>query len=217
MPVEEITQETADAVIEDLLSEAKMFVVTKDSLPIELAFRVIFDGARIVGVRGLPSGAQAYGGYFQGLGPVLLAPKGWKALLRPKGQVQLVAHEGDHGGQAYADPKFAIWYVQHTETRALYEAEAYGTGVEIEWACTGQIPARVEDLPHAMREGYALTSGDLELAQGLLEQRATSTVNGVIATRLGRLAIRRLYQLQPRALHPDAVARILAGSPGLLS
>lgn len=214
---EEISQATADTVTGELTRAARMFIVTKDSLPIELAFRVIFDGARVVGVQGLPDGETALNAYFQGLGPVLLAPPGWKARMPPAEQVKIVAHEGTHGGQAYADPKMAIWYVQHLEARAMYEAEAYGTGVEITFALTGQIPARIEDLPHAMREGYALTPADIELAQGLLEQRATSVVNGVIATRLGRLAIKRMHQLQPRALHPEALAAIRAGSPGLLS
>lgn len=214
---EEITQATADVVTGEITRAARMFIITKDSLPLELAFRVVFDGARVLGIEGLPDGAAALDDYFQGIGPVLLAPAGWKVKVKPAGQVKIVAHEGTHGGQAYADPKMPIWYVQHTEARAVYEAEAYGTGVEIDFALTGQIPARVDELPHAMREGYALTADDIALAQGHLEQRATSVANGVIATRLGRLAIRRLYQLQPRALHPDAVARILAGSPGLLS
>lgn len=214
---EEITQATADAITDELLSTSKMFVVTKDSVPTELAFRVVFDGARLVGVEGLPSGAQAHDEYFQGIGPVLLVPKGWKQKLSPRAQVRIIAHECTHGGQMYADPKMLVWYVQHTEARGAYEEEAFGSGFELDYLCDAVVPARLEDLDHAERQGYALTPADLELVRGLGEQRVTSIAHGVIATRTGRLVARRLFQLQPGALHPDAVARILVGSPGLLS
>lgn len=214
---EEITQKVADDLIAALLRRARMFVVEKDSELFDLAARVVFDGARFVGIDGLPTSRQFIDDYFQGIGPVLLAPPGWKAKVPPARQVGLVVHEGTHAGQLYADVKMAVWYLAHREARAGYEAEAYGAGYEWEYALTGQIPARVEDLPHALREGYALTPGDVELAKGLLEQRAASLANGVIATAMGRAAISLLWRRAPACLHPDAVARILAGSPGLLS
>lgn len=218
MSVEELTQANADTITTELTRSALMLVMTKDSLPVELAFRVVFDGAAVVGVKGLPTGEQAYGNYFQGIGPLLLAPKNWKQTNSPNFQVKIVAHECTHGGQFYSDPlHMPSWYVQHTEARAVYESEAFGTGFELHFAFTGELPEKLEDLAHAEREGYALKSGDLELVTGMSEQRVTSVSKGVIVTVMGRKAIRRIWQLQPNALHPDAVAKIMVGSPGLLS
>ncbi len=218
MTVEALTQANADIITSEMTRSALMIVVTKDSIPLELAFRVVFDGAAAVGVKGLPTGEQAYGRFFQGLGPVLLAPKAWKVTCTPAFQVIIIAHECTHGGQFYTDPiHMPAWYVGKTEARGLYEAEAYGTGIEIEFAFTNTLPAKLEDLPHAVREGYALTPDDITFVQGLMEQRATSVFNGVIVTVMGRRAIKRIWELQPKALHPEAVAKIKLRSPGLLS
>lgn len=214
---EEVTQSTADTITRELLTKSMMFEVSKDNVPTELAARVVFDGARFVGVEGLPTAEQFLNDYFQGIGPLFLVPKGWRSRMAPRAQVRIVAHEGTHGGQFFGDPKMVIWYPQHTEARGVYEVEAFGSGDELDFALDGTVPERLDELDHPVREGYALTPADRELVGGLREQRITSIVNGVIATRTGRLAIRRLYQLQPGALHPDAVAKILAGSPGLLS
>lgn len=214
---EEITQQVADTIVNELLESSRMFEVSKDSLPIDLAARVIFDGARFVGVAGLPTARQFMEDYFQGIGPVFLTPKGWRSRLTPRAQIRIVAHECTHGGQLYADPKMLVWYVQHTEARGVYEEEAFGSGFEVDYLVEAAIPSRLEDLDHAERQGYALTAGDLELVRGLGEQRVTSIANGVIATRTGRFVARRLHQLQPGAIHPEALAAIRAGSPGLLS
>lgn len=218
MTHEPLTQANADIITSELARSALMIVVTKDALPIELLYRAVFDGAAVVGVKGLPTGEQAYGNYFQGIGALLLVPKGWKQTNTPAFQVEIIAHEGTHGGQFYADPlHMPAWYVGHTEARGLYESEAYGTGFELRFALTNTIPASINELAHAERQGYALTPKDLELVTGLSEQRVTSVANGVIATVMGRKAIRRIWELQPSALHPDAVAKIKAGSPGLLT
>lgn len=215
---EQLTQENADIITSELTRGALMFLVTKDSLPLDLAFRVVFDGAAVVGVKGLPTAEEAYGDYFQGLGPVLLVPKNWKVRVGPNGQVKVIAHECTHGGQFYSDPlHMPTWYVGHTEARAVYEEEAYGTGAELDFAFTGELPADVIELDHPVRYGYALTEADKTLVRGMAEQRLTSLQHGVISTVMARKAIKRIYELQPGALHPDAVAKIKVGSPGLLS
>lgn len=214
---EEITQQVADTIVNELLESSRMFEVSKDSLPLDLAARVIFDGAKFVGIEGLPSSRQFMEDYFQGIGPVFLVPKGWRSRMPPRRQVRIVGHECTHGGQAYADARMPFWYVGHTEARAVYEEEAFGSGDEIDFAIDGVIPESFGELDHPVREGYALTAGDRTLVAGLREQRLTSISHGVLATRAGRFVVRRLHQLQPGALSPAAVAKVRAGSPGLLS
>lgn len=212
----EIPDAIANKIIDEIIEQARMIEVSKDWKPVELASAVIFDGAKLVGVRGLPTAKEWRENYFSAVGPLLFVPRDWRTSMGGKARLRIVIHEATHTSQFWADARFVPWYVGHTEARAAYEGEAYGTGDEFDFATDGQIAASVDALVHPVREGYAMNDGDKRLVGGMREQHVTSVVNGVITSHWGRYAIQRLWQLAPACLDPRAVATIQAGSPGLL-
>lgn len=213
----EIPSAIADQIIDEIIAEARMIEVSKDWKPVEIVSTLIFDGAKIVGVRGLPAAKEWRENYFSAVGPLLFVPTNWRTSMSGKAKLRIVIHEATHTNQFWADARFVSWYVGHTEARAAYEAEAFGTGDEFDFATDGQIAASINALVHPAREGYAMNDGDKRLVGGMREQHVTSVVNGVITSHWGRYAIQRLWQLAPACLDPRAVETIRAGSPGLLS
>lgn len=213
----EIPDAIADAIIDEIMAEARMIEVSKDWKPVELASALIFDGAKLVGVKGLPTAKEWREGYFSAVGPVLFVPANWRKTVPAKQRLRVVIHEATHTSQFWADARFVPWYVGHTEARAAYEGGAFGTGDEFDFAVDGAIVQSLEALDHPVREGYAMTADDRLLVRGMREQHVTSVVNGAITSRWGRFAIERLYRLAPQCLDAGALATIRAGSPGWLS
>lgn len=187
---------------------------SKASLPWALA-ALAFDAARALGVK-VPSGEQLVRDYGTTIGPSIWPPE---RELDPVSLLVLMVHELTHVKQWWRDPaRMMVWYVQHREMRAgRYEGEAYGQGYAMLWALTGQLPARVEDLPSALVYGYALEADDVALAQSELEQLATSIHHGVIPLGPARKAIAWLYREDPAFLHPDSLAKIQANCPEVLT
>lgn len=213
----EIPSAIADKIIDEIIAEARMIEVSKDWKPIELVSAVIFDGAKLVGVRGLPTAKEWREGYFSAVGPLLFVPANWRANMGGKARLRIVIHEATHTTQFWADARFVPWYVGHTEARAAYEGESFGTGDEFDFAVDGTIAPSLESLDHPVREGYAMNTNDHALVRGMREQHLTSVAAGVLTSRWGRFAIQRLHTLAPQCLDAVAVAAIRAGSPGLLS
>lgn len=213
----EITDRIADAIIDEIIAEARMIEVSKDWKPVEIVSTLIFDGAKIVGVRGLPAAKEWRENYFSAVGPLLFVPANWRKTVPAKQRLRVVIHEATHTSQFWADARFVSWYVGHTEARAAYEGEAFGTGDEFDFAVDGTIAPSLESLDHPVREGYAMTTDDRSLVRGMREQHLTSVAAGVLTSRWGRFAIQRLHTLAPQCLDPHAVEKIRAGSPGLLS
>lgn len=212
----EIPDAIADRIIDEIIAEARMIEVSKEWKPVELASAVIFDGAKLVGVKGLPTAKEWRENYFSAVGPLLFVPASWRSSVPAKQRLRVVIHEATHTSQFWADARFVAWYVGHTEARAAYEGEAFGSGDEFDFAVDGAIAPSLEALEHPVREGYAMNAGDRSLVRGMREQHVTSVVHGVITSHWGRTAIKRLHQLAPQCLNETAVARIRAGSPGLL-
>jgi hypothetical protein len=109
-----------------------------------------------------------------------------------------------------------VWYLQHREKRASYEAGAIAQALAVYWALTGELPASVEELPSALAYGYDLGPDDIALARAELEQEVTAISHGVIPEGPARTTIAAIHAAQPDALDPRAVALIRQHSPGVL-
>jgi hypothetical protein len=208
----EITEATARAV-EQRLTATHGFVVATKGGPLWGAIAATFDVLRALGV-GVPSGRD----FIERFATTILAMVGLPPVrLEPLSLVLLLTHEAVHVVQWYRDPaRFPVWYLQHREKRASYEAGAIAQALAVQWALTGQIPERVEDLPSALAYGYDLGPDDLALARAELEQEVTAIAAGVIPEGPARTTIAAIHAAQPDALDPRAVALIRANSPGVL-
>jgi hypothetical protein len=210
-----INQATADVVIDALLAKRGMVLMSKDH-PLGVGIGIVFDGLRLARVN-VPSGEEFRRRFFTGIWPFVMCPEGWRSALDPRAQLSVIAHEATHGDQVLANILKAGQYLIHAEVRANWEAEAFSTNDEIDFALDGVLPPARAELDHPVRYGYALTAGDEELVRGLREQRLTGVQYGVIQTPAGREAIAKIHAMQPDALDPRAVALIRANSPGVIA
>lgn len=211
MPAE-ITETTARVVQQRLQAQHGFVVATKGGA-LWQAIAAAFELLRALGLR-VPSGAEILSMYATTLLAYVALPA---TTLTPLQLVLLLTHEATHVVQWYLDPaKMPVWYLQHRERRASYEAGAIAQALAVHWALTGQLPARVEDLPSTLAYGYDLTPEDVALAQAELEQEATAIARGVIPEGPARTTIRAIYELQPDALDAAALELIRANSPGVL-
>lgn len=209
----ELTQTTARVVEQRLQAEHGFVIATKGGA-LWQAIAAAFEMLRAFGLK-VPSGAEILNLYATTLLAYVALPA---TPLTPLQLVLLLTHEATHVVQWYADPaKMPVWYLQHREKRASYEAGAIAQALAVQWALTGWLPATPEDLPSALAYGYDLGADDLSLALSELEQEATSIALGVIPPGPARTAIRAIYELQPDALEPVAVELIRRNSPGVLS
>jgi len=214
MPADVWTDALADDLITTVAAEEHAILTEKTGTVFDAAAMAL-DGLRLLGVMGLPTGDQFNHGYATTFLNVVALPA---RHLDPMVRVVLVMHELTHVRQFYAAPLvMPIRYLTIPEARGgHYEGEAYASGVDLVWAFTGQVPARVGDLAHNLVAGYMLGAGDVALAQGVMEQHATSTVLGVIRAQMARRAIRFVAARAPGLLDPRAVALIRAASPELV-
>lgn len=209
-----INQATADVVIDALLAKRGMMILSKDST-VGVAAGIAFDVLRLVRVN-VPSGEEFRRRFFTGIWPLVMCPEGWRSALAPREQLSVIAHEATHGDQVLSNILKAVQYLQHAESRAAWEAEAFSTNDELDFALDGTVPPARAELDHPVRYGYALTPGDEELVRGMREQRLTGIQHGVIQTAAGREAIARIHAMQPDALDARAVELIRVNSPGVL-
>ncbi len=209
-----LTQATADVVIDALLAKRGMVLMSKEH-PLGVGIGIVLDGLRLARMN-VPSGEEFRRRFFTGIWPVIMCPDGWRSALDPRAQLSVIAHEATHGDQVLSNILKAVQYLQHAETRATWEAEAFSTNDEIDFALDGTVPAARAELDHPVRYGYALTAAEEELVRALREQRLTGIQHGVIQTPAGREAIKRIHAMQPDALDPRAVELIRTNSPGVL-
>lgn len=210
-----LTQATADAVIDALLAKRGMVLLSKES-PLGVGAGIILDGLRLARMN-VPSGEEFRRRFFTGIWPLVMCPEGWRSALDPRAQLSVIAHEATHGDQVLANILKAGQYLLFAEIRAAWEAEAFATNDEIDFALDGTLPPARAELDHPVRYGYALTAADEELVRAMREQRLTSLQHGVIQTPAGREAIQRIHALQPDALDPRALELIRTHSPGVLT
>ena len=208
----EITAQTADAVEREILAAHHLVLAYKGG-PLWDSVGAALDVLRALGV-GVPRGKDFNERYATTILGVIAMPR---MSLTPTELVLLLVHEATHGVQWQRDPaRMPIWYLQHREKRASYEAGAIAQAMAVHWALTGSLPARVEDLPSALVYGYDLTPADRQLAQDELEQEATAIARGVIPMGPARTALGVISRAQPDALDAGAAALIRAHSPGVL-
>ena len=209
----ELSAQTADAVEREILAAHHLVLAYKGG-PLWDTVGAALDMLRAFGV-GVPSGKEFNERYATTILGLVAMPR---VLLAPLQLVLLLVHEATHGVQWQKDPvRMPIWYLQHREKRASYEAGAIAQAMAVHWALTCQLPARVEDLPSALVYGYDLTPADRQLAQDELEQEATAIARGVIPVGPARTALGVISRVQPDALDSGAAALIRAHSPGVLS
>lgn len=209
-----LSQATADAVIDALLAKRGMMILSKES-PIGVGAGILLDALRLARMN-VPSGEAFRRRFFTGIWPLVLCPEGWRSALTPREQVSVIAHEATHGDQVLVNILKAGQYLIHAEARAAWEAEAFSTNDELDFALDGTVPPARAELDHPVRYGYALTPGDEELVRGMREQRLTGIQYGVVQTSAGREAIARIHALQPDALDPRALELIRTNSPGVV-
>lgn len=207
--------ETTARIVEARLVAAHGFAIARKEGALWSAVAATFDVLRALGV-GVPSGRDFVERFATTILALVALPAG--VVLPPLSLVLLLTHEATHVVQWYRDPaRFVVWYLQHPEKRASYEAGAIAQALAVQWALTGAIPERVEDLPSALAYGYALGPDDLGLARAELEQEVTAIAAGVIPEGPARTAIAAIHAAQPDALDPRAVELIRKNSPGVLS
>lgn len=210
----EITENTARAV-EGRLVAAHGFAIARKEGALWSAVAATFDVLRALGL-GVPSGRDFIERFATTILALVALPAG--VVLTPLQLVLLLTHEATHVVQWYRDPaRMPVWYLQHREKRASYEAGAIAQALAVQWALSFSLPASVEELPSALAYGYDLGPDDLALARAELEQEATAIAAGVIPEGPARTAIAAIHAAQPDALDPRAVALIRKHSPGVLS
>lgn len=208
-----LTGATAQAVREALSAQFGVTFGTKGG-PLWAAAALGFDIARMFGAQ-IPSGARFVGDYITTLGLTVFYPPGKSFDARTL--VLVDTHETRHGHQFLAEPGVMPFeYLRNSRRRGEYESAAFGDGLAVQWALSGEIPPTVNDLPHGALLEYGCTPADLQMAQDHLEQLVTSIVRGVIPPGPARTAITTIYRVQPDALDPRALELIRANSPGVL-
>ena len=199
--------------IEQTLCGRYGLVLTHKTGPLWASVGAVLDVARAFGAM-IPSGAEFNTNYATTLGTLVALPD---AHLSDDELVPLLVHEATHAKQFVVEHvRFVVQYLQHRERRATLEAEAFAQGAAVVWLRTGVLPARVEDLAHALPYGYALTPEDCALAYGLLEQYATSIVNGVLPEGPCWVAASILAREAPECCNAEALALVRLNCPRAL-
>jgi len=112
-------------------------------------------------------------------------------------QIRVCVHEHQHVEQAGREglPTFAMRYLTSASFRAGYEAEAFGTEIEMEFWRTGQIydiDSRVLVL-----KDYNCSDADIEMAKQMMTIRAGVVQQGAIESRAAIIAINWLEENVP--------------------
>lgn len=207
-----ISRLVAEKIVATLCGRYGLVIAYKTG-PVWAAVGSVFDVARAFGAM-IPSGAEFNTRFATTLGTLVALPD---THLSDEDRVLLLVHEATHARQFVLDPvRFVVQYLQHREKRATWEAEAFAQGAALVWLLTGRLPERVEDMASALVYSYALTPDDVALAHGLLEQYATSIVNGVLPQGPVWVAASILAREEPGVLNADALALVRASCPQAL-
>lgn len=115
----------------------------------------------------------------------------WTQILTGVLEHQHVVQLDEHGVIA-----FALRYLGSRSGRALLEADAYRTSLELHYWRFGELPP-LDGMASAVLGGYALREDDVAVAQRVLELSARAVARGAIVTRAGRVAIDWLERHAP--------------------
>lgn len=111
-------------------------------------------------------------------------------------QVIIGAHEHQHVEQSNRDGpvEFSWKYLLDASARALYEAEAYLTSMELNWFIFGKRPK--SKLYADKLKSYGCDATDVELARRRLESGRITLKYGGVSTELGKKSIEILKELK---------------------
>ncbi len=115
----------------------------------------------------------------------------WQQIIAAVHEHQHVVQLDEHGSLA-----FAVRYIGSRSGRALLEAEAYRTSLELHYWRFNALP-RLEGMAQAVLGGYGLRKDDIEVAQRVLELSALAIGRGAIVSRAGKVAIEWLARHAP--------------------
>lgn len=104
-------------------------------------------------------------------------------------QVRVCVHEHQHVVQGNRDGwvEFGSKYLTSSSFRASYEAEAFGSDMEMEFWRTGLILDI--DQRASVLKSYGCTDGDIEMVKQILNIRAEVVKQGVAETKAAQVAI----------------------------
>lgn len=215
MSKSKIPQAVADKIVRALSGRYGLLVTHKTG-PLWTTVKVLLNGARALGYKGLPSGDEFTHDFGTTFGTIVVLPD---AELSPDDLVCLLAHEAGHAEQFVADPGgFVVRYLTIPEARGShYEVPQYAVSYALHWALTGEIPSSPRDLPAALQWGYALGEADVAHCAVALEQHITSIVAGIMPEGACRVVLSILAADAPEALDPGALALIRANNPEALA
>ena len=116
----------------------------------------------------------------------------------PKSLIALLAHECEHVVQ-FKTQGFAMpwWYLNSSEERAAYEANAYGSGEDVQYALGWQMPARIEDIAPSLVTSYHLKADDVSLATDMLRSHMASISAGAHITKAAAGTLELVHQYAP--------------------
>lgn len=121
-------------------------------------------------------------------------------------QIRVCVHEHQHIVQGNRDgwPVFASRYLASSSYRAGYEAEAFGSDMEMEYWKTKQIidiPSRA-----AILKSYGCSTTDIDMTVSMLKIRATMVSHGTVLNPTSLAAIKWLDEHVPGLRSPDLPA-----------
>lgn len=115
----------------------------------------------------------------------------WSQMLTAVHEHQHVVQLDDHGPVA-----FAARYLGSRSRRALIEAEAYRTSLELHYWRFGTVPP-IDGMAKRVLHGYGLRDADIQVVQRVLELSAGAIGRGAVVSRASKIAIDWLNQHAP--------------------
>lgn len=149
-----------------------------------------FDVARMLGAQ-VPSSNDFLEHTATTIGTLIYMPDGWS----PEERVIVLAHECAHVaqftrgmGRLSGGPGMWWLYLVEPEARVTYEADAYASDLTVQYALNGVL-SDLDSLMMPLEGGYMLGQKERDLGRALIEQAATSVVNGAGNFSAGNAAV----------------------------
>lgn len=166
------------------------------------AMKIVAAAFDVAGVftSGIPTGDDFLNHFATTLGAEIFIPL--KMLQGdPKALVALVAHECEHVEQFRREGYAMPWlYATESEARAKYEADGYGTGLDVAYAFGYGLPASLDDIAPSLVSAYHLRAEDVDLAKDLLRSHAASVGKRITMTLSARTTLKLVAQYAPEWL-----------------
>lgn len=155
-----------------------------------------FDLAHFLGA-GVPTSTEFLTRFATTIGAEIFVPR---EMLRGDGKrlIAVLAHEFEHVLQFKKDGFIMPWmYINSTEERAGYEANAYGAGEDVERAMGWPAPVKVDDVAPSLVASYHLQPADVSLATDMLRSHLASIEHGVHVSTVAPVVIEAIKSYAP--------------------